>query len=377
MKTAVQVIRTLEEAGYEAYMVGGAVRDFLLGKQPDDWDVATNATPSKVKELFKRTVDTGIQHGTVLVLLDGDGIEVTTYRTDGLYSDKRRPDSVEFVQSLEEDLKRRDFTINAMAMAEDLHIIDPFGGKKDLEKRIIKAVGNPESRFQEDALRMLRAVRFSGQLDFEIDGATLASIRKQSHLIQSIAVERIKSEIDKIFVNNNTARSMEYLIDSGLTAFLPSGDLFHLDWSRYKATGDHLLGWSFMLYFHEKEVEQLRGYKFSNEEKRLMAKSLEAARTDAWDAWTYYAFSTRELDIASCLTQKNIDILLEKKQLPIQSKKELSATGDDLMQWSGEKQGPWLKKWILDMERQIVTGFLQNDKEQIKEWFLHEYHRHA
>ncbi|MDN7241091.1 CCA tRNA nucleotidyltransferase [Planococcus sp. N028] len=375
MKTAVKAIRTLEDAGYEAYMVGGAVRDFLLGKQPDDWDVATNATPEKVKELFNRTVDTGIEHGTVLVLLDGEGIEVTTFRTDGLYTDKRRPDSVEFVQSLEEDLKRRDFTINAMAMAEDLHIIDPFGGKEDLKKRLIKAVGNPDSRFQEDALRMLRAIRFSGQLDFEIDEETLASIRKQAPLIQSIAVERIKTEIDKIFFNKNTSRSMAYLVRSGLNGYLPSGEMFNLDWSLYKEEGDHLKGWSFMLYQHEKEVEQIREYKFSNEEKRLMSKALEAARIDEWNAWTFYAFSARELAIASFLSKQSIDIPAVKSQLPIQSRKELAVSGNDLMQWSGDKQGPWLKKWVEEIERQIVFGLLQNNKEQIKEWFLHEYHR--
>lgn len=141
-------------------MVGGAVRDFLLGKTPHDIDVASSASPQQVKSLFKRTVDTGIEHGTVLVLVDGEGIEVTTFRTEGSYSDNRRPDSVEFVQSLDEDLKRRDFTINAMAMTETLEIIDPFGGKDDLHNRLIRAVGDPDARFQEDALRMLRGCVF-------------------------------------------------------------------------------------------------------------------------------------------------------------------------------------------------------------------------
>ncbi|TWT28332.1 CCA tRNA nucleotidyltransferase [Planomicrobium sp. CPCC 101110] len=377
MKIAVKVIRILENAGYEAYLVGGAVRDFLLGKQPDDFDVATSASPEKVKGLFNRTVDTGIDHGTVLVLLDGSGIEVTTFRTDGLYSDKRRPDSVEFVQSLEEDLKRRDFTINAMAMAEDLNVIDPFGGREDLEKRIIRAVDNADKRFQEDALRMLRAVRFSGQLDFWIDGETLAAIQRQAHLIRSIAVERIKAELDKIFSNNHTARSMGYLEQSGLSANLPAGPLFSIDWSAYIATGDHLLGWSYMLYRQGGKADNLLEYRFSNDEKRVIAKALEASRAENWDAWTFYSFSARELNIASFLKEKKVDVESEKAKLPIQSKKELAATGNDLMQWSGDGQGPWLKGWISEMERQIVYGRLQNDKEQIKEWFSHEYHRHA
>ncbi|PSL41957.1 tRNA nucleotidyltransferase (CCA-adding enzyme) [Planomicrobium soli] len=377
MKTAINVIRTLEDAGYEAYMVGGAVRDFLLGKKPDDFDVATNAAPEKVKELFNRTVDTGIAHGTVLVLLDGEGIEVTTFRTDGLYTDMRRPDSVEFVQSLEEDLKRRDFTINAMAMSEDLHVIDLFGGKNDLKKRLIRAVGNSDKRFQEDALRMLRAVRFSGQLDFEIDSETLASIRRQAHLIRSVAVERIKTELDKIFAHKHTARSMAYLVHSGLSSNLPAGTLFELDWSNYKSCGDHSMGWCYMLYRQEKKIEDIGDYKFSNDEKRLMAKALEAARLEEWNAWTFYVFTARELAIARFLSGRDVDVQLAKKSLPIQSKKELAVTGNDLMHWSGNKQGPWLKKWLADIEQEIVFARLENNKEQIKGWFSHEYHRHA
>jgi tRNA nucleotidyltransferase (CCA-adding enzyme) len=377
MKTALKVIGALEKAGFEAYMVGGAVRDFLLGKTPDDFDVATNAAPNQVKGVFSRTVDTGIEHGTVLVLLDGDGIEVTTFRTDGVYTDNRRPDSVEFVQSLEEDLKRRDFTVNAMAMAEDLHIIDPFGGKEDLKKRVIRAVGDPEQRFQEDALRMLRAVRFSGQLDFVIDSETLAAIRTQAHLIQAVAVERIKNELDKIFMNRHTKRSMAYLASSELIRYLPAGKLFEADWSEYEPTGDAILGWCFLLYRQEKRVEDIQSYKFSNDEKRLMGKALEAARTSHWDNWTFYAYSERELAIAALLSEKTVDIPRAKMQLPIQSKKELAATGVDLMEWSGAKQGPWLKQWIAEMERQIVYGSLQNTKENIKDWFTNEYHRHA
>lgn len=377
MKTASIVIRDLEQAGFEAYMVGGAVRDFLLGKTPDDFDVATNAAPEQVKEVFDRTVDTGINHGTVLVLLDGDGVEVTTYRTDGDYTDNRRPDSVEFVQSLEEDLKRRDFTINAMAMSTDMQIIDPFGGKRDLEDKIIRAVGNPDRRFQEDALRMLRAVRFSGQLNFMIEEKTLASIKNQAHLIRSIAAERMKTELDKIFTHSHTARSMAYLKSSGLTNHLPAGKLFETDWSDYQAAGDAIAGWSYMLYRQEKQAADIQAYKLSNNEKRLIANSLEAARITDWNPWVFYAFTVRELTIAAQLQNKNVDIEAAKNRLPIQSKNELAATGNDLMKWSGVKQGPWLKEWIFKMERQIVFGLLQNDKQQIKEWFLHEYHRHA
>ncbi|EIM06773.1 CCA-adding enzyme [Planococcus antarcticus DSM 14505] len=377
MKTAIKVIGTLKEAGFQAYMVGGAVRDFLLGKTPHDIDVASSASPEQVKAYFKRTIDTGIEHGTVLVLLGGEGIEVTTFRTEGSYSDNRRPDSVEFVQSLEEDLKRRDFTINAMAMTEYLDIIDPFGGKDDLQKQIIRAVGDPDQRFQEDALRMLRAVRFSGQLHFVIDVETVSSIRRHAQLIRSIAVERLKSEMDKIFVNPFTRKSMDYLRDTTLTQYLPAGYLFEIDWTQYTPTGKAVYGWFYLLYKQSKSFSEVSDYRFSNEEKRLIEKSLELARLEFWDQWTIYQYSIDQLEMASCVTGKNMDPAVAKEQLPIQSKSDLAASGRDLMQWSENRPGPWLKIWIEKMEKLVIYGELRNDKELIKDWFVNEYRRHT
>ncbi|RNF40485.1 CCA tRNA nucleotidyltransferase [Planococcus salinus] len=377
MKTALKVIGILEKAGYEAYMVGGAVRDYLLGKSPQDIDVTTSASPQEVKSCFSKTIDTGIQHGTVLVLLDGEGIEVTTFRTESGYSDNRRPDAVEFVKSLPEDLKRRDFTINAMAMTKELKVIDFFGGQEDLKRKLIRAVGEPDRRFSEDALRMLRAVRFSSQLNFMIDEKTLASIKRQARLIRSIAVERIKTEIDKIMVNPHTQRSMEYLKTTTLTKHLPAGYLFEVPWEKYIAEGNSVKGWVYMLYHLEKEFADIRAYKFSNDEKRLIEGALRAARADFWDAWTYYVYTEEQLQIASALREMTVNIPLEKRRLPIHSKTDIQATGRDLMDWSASRQGPWLKKWIEKMEKEIVYGRLQNDKEQIKDWFINEYNHDA
>ncbi|MFD1862647.1 CCA tRNA nucleotidyltransferase [Planococcus chinensis] len=377
MKNAAKVIRVLEKAGYEAYIVGGAVRDYLLGKTPHDMDVASNASPEQVKKLFSRTVDTGIEHGTVLVLLEGEGIEVTTFRTEGAYSDMRRPDKVEFVQSLEEDLKRRDFTINAMAMDEELRVIDPFGGREDLEQRVIRAVGNPGERFQEDALRMLRAVRFSGQLDFSVDPGTLAAIQQHASLISAVAVERLKNELDKILINPRTERSMCYLKDSGLTRHLPAGVLLEMDWSGYEPQAQAAYGWAYMLYRQGAEFPAVKGFKFSNGERRLIENALKAARLERWDAWTFYCFECKELEIAAYLSGRNVTPQQEKEALPIQSKRDLAVNGIDLMQWTGKRQGQWIRQWIESMERKIVFGQLPNDHEKIKDWFLDEYHRHA
>lgn len=195
------ILHTLEEAGYEAYVVGGCVRDSILGRSPDDWDITTSAKPEEVKALFRRTVDTGLIHGTVTVMLDKEGFEVTTYRVDGEYEDGRHPKEVSFTASLEEDLKRRDFTINAMAYNPKRGLVDLFGGVQDMEKRIIRCVGNPLERFTEDALRILRAVRFSAQLGFSIEGETLKAISVLAPNLKYVSAERIQVELLKLLVS--------------------------------------------------------------------------------------------------------------------------------------------------------------------------------
>lgn len=205
-ENANRIIHTLQEAGYEAYIVGGCVRDAILGKVPDDWDITTSAKPEQVKRLFRRTIDTGIEHGTVTVMFGKEGYEVTTYRVDGKYEDHRRPTSVTFTASLIEDMKRRDFTINAMAYNEEEGVVDHFDGIGDLQRKMIRCVGEPRERFDEDALRILRAVRFAAQLDFEIDDATKIAIKNQAVYLKEISAERIRVELTKLLLSNHTER---------------------------------------------------------------------------------------------------------------------------------------------------------------------------
>lgn len=197
------IITTLENAGYEAYAVGGCVRDTLLNKEPDDWDITTSATPEQAKALFPRTIDTGIQHGTITVLMGKETYEVTTYRIDGEYEDSRHPKEVIFTSNLLEDLKRRDFTINAMAYNDRSGIVDAFDGMQDLENKIIRCVGNPTERFTEDALRMMRAVRFSGQLGYEIEPATAEAIKELAPTLSKISAERVCTELVKLMVSDH------------------------------------------------------------------------------------------------------------------------------------------------------------------------------
>lgn len=198
-------LKTLEQHGFEAFVVGGSVRDALMGVEPKDFDIATNATPGNLKEVFRKitVIETGIAHGTVTVLIEETPIEITTFRIDGEYIDKRRPLSVEFSDSIHEDLARRDFTINAMAYSSRTGIIDPFDGRNDLENKIIRCVGDPEKRFEEDALRILRAVRFAAVLGFGIEASTKAALMEKSETILSVAIERITSEFSKMICGHD------------------------------------------------------------------------------------------------------------------------------------------------------------------------------
>ena len=214
-----RIIQTITDAGYEAYAVGGCIRDSILGREPDDWDITTSAMPYQVKELFPRTIDTGILHGTVTVMLDKEGFEVTTYRIDGEYEDSRHPREVTFTPSLIEDLKRRDFTINAMTYNDEAGLVDIFDGMRDIEKGLIRCVGNPMERFTEDALRMMRAVRFSAQLGYEIEEQTCKAIRQLAPNLCHISAERIQAELVKLVISPHP-ENLRIAWETGITAVI-------------------------------------------------------------------------------------------------------------------------------------------------------------
>lgn len=242
---AAYIIKTLEAAGYEAYAVGGCVRDSILGRVPMDWDITTSALPLQVKELFRRTVDTGLQHGTVTIMMGDEGFEVTTYRIDGLYEDGRHPKDVVFTPNLEEDLKRRDFTINAMAYNYSKGLVDLFDGIGDIERGVIKCVGDPMERFGEDALRMLRAVRFSAQLGYEIESETYKAIQRLSGTLTKISAERIRMELVKLLDSDNPGKLRD-AVKTGMTAvFFPELDVAMNTPQKHKhhcySVGEHIM----------------------------------------------------------------------------------------------------------------------------------------
>ena len=221
---AARILRVLEDHGYEAFVVGGCVRDSLLGRNPNDWDITTSALPLQVKALFRRTIDTGLKHGTVTILMDGEPFEITTYRVDGEYLDGRHPSEVTFTASLQEDLQRRDFTINAMAYSERKGLQDLFGGLPDLEKGLIRAVGDPAKRFGEDALRIMRAVRFAAQLGYEVEEDTVQAMKELAPTLSKISAERIAAELEKLLVSPHPEK-LKMAYECGITAvILPEFD---------------------------------------------------------------------------------------------------------------------------------------------------------
>ncbi|MCL2578327.1 MAG: CCA tRNA nucleotidyltransferase [Defluviitaleaceae bacterium] len=227
-KNVLSIISTLESAGHEAFIVGGCVRDVIRGVTPKDWDITTSAVPSQVKGLFSRTFDTGIKHGTVSVLLGGDCFEVTTYRVDGEYLDSRRPSEVTFAGEIEKDLSRRDFTVNAIAYSPTRGFVDPFDGQVDIKKGIIRCVGDAEKRFGEDALRMLRAIRFAAVLEFSVNNAALHAITKLRESLANISAERIREELVKLLCGKNLD-ALKLLEKTGLMYFVLQKRVNHGD----------------------------------------------------------------------------------------------------------------------------------------------------
>lgn len=279
------IIEELNKAGYEAYAVGGCVRDMLLGRKPEDWDITTSASPSEVKKLFRRTIDTGLQHGTVTVMLHRVGYEVTTYRIDGEYEDGRHPKMVTFTKSLTEDLKRRDFTINAMAYNEKTGMADQFNGRLDLEKKVIRCVGNAEERFTEDALRMLRAIRFAAQLGFTIEEKTEKAIYKLADTLKKISRERIQAELNKLLLSPHP-ECIRKVYQVGLSPYaLPDTERFCMESVQNKIVrmlaslpADSILRWAGFLSFCSGASEGeriLRGLKFDNHTIEYVSKLIQ------------------------------------------------------------------------------------------------------
>jgi len=381
---ALPVLARLEEAGYEAYFVGGAIRDLFLNRPVHDVDIATSAVPSEVKRIFSNTVDVGIDHGTILVLHNGIGFEVTTFRTESEYSDHRRPDHVEFVRSLYEDLKRRDFTMNAMAMNKNGDWIDPFGGQEDIQKSIIRTVGHAAERFSEDALRMMRAARFISQLSFRLEDETKQAMKEHAPLLGHIAIERKLNELDKLFAGQDKSRALSVLIETGVYRFLPGfgeqkSALTQLaKWPLERLTAEQV--WTAAAYVCAEQDPSSFLTNWRLPQKRIKGisrsvRTLSRIISEGVSDWLLFqAGLESSLDaaaVASLLPHVKEDVQNVESRfssLAIKSRQDLAITGNDLINWADRPRGVWIKEVLEQTERAVISGEIQNDRVEIERW---------
>lgn len=387
-QAALPVLEKIEQAGFEAYFVGGSVRDHILGLSIHDVDIATSAYPEEIKEIFKRTVDTGIQHGTVTVLMGDDSYEITTFRTESGYQDYRRPDKVTFVRSLADDLKRRDFTINALAVDKDGQVIDKFDGLKDLDKKIIRAVGHAEERFHEDALRMMRAVRFQAQLNFKIEEKTAQAIADNAPLLAKIAIERIREEFVKMMLSQNWQTGLADFIKLGLSEYCPGfkdqklelAELLEIKDTKFVDEEAAFSAIGYVLSLNHQEFNAfLRDWKVSNKTREASLNTLNLLHlfeSQDFDLWNIYKLGVDNLDRTielSKMFQIEFDYTnLKQKvdQIAIKSSHDLQLTGKNVCEILDVKPGPIIGKSMSQMERAVVEGNVSNNFDDLRHYLL-------
>ena len=385
---ALPVMQQLVDAGYEAYFVGGSVRDMLLHKPISDVDIATSATPQEVKEIFPHTVDVGIEHGTVMVIYHKEGYEVTTFRTEEGYEDFRHPDKVTFVRSLEEDLKRRDFTINALAIGIDDQLMDFFDGIGDLERQCIRCVGDAKERFNEDALRMFRAVRFVGQLGFQVEEETKNAISLLKMNLSKVAVERMKVEFEKMIQSSYRNEAMQLFVETGLYQACPlfdgKGEIL-LKLAEFPIKEMSVLqAWILFvdeLKLSDKEVTHLlKSWKSSNEQIRDVLVGYKTYRARKEEEWNFFLAYDCPYEVASEVEQ--LLIVQDKsssmegleatyQSLPIRSMNDIQLNGHDIIRiLKLDKKGPIIGQVLKTVEKMILEQSIENNAEILEAYVL-------
>lgn len=382
---AIPILQKLHEHGYEAYFVGGSVRDHLLNRSIHDVDIATSAMPEEVMKVFPKHVPVGIQHGTVLVLHDNVGYEITTFRIESEYQDFRRPTNVQFVRSLEEDMKRRDFTMNAIAMTVTGEMIDLFHGKEDIAKKVIRTVGEPTERFSEDALRMMRAIRFVSTLGFSIEEQTKHVMIELSSFIAHVSVERITAEFEKLLMGPYVDAVYSLLASTDLGKYLPNMEPYvHKIERLSKYDIDKLTKlterWALLLLVLEVEdVRQfLKAWRLPTKQTKEIQLIVEEVKAHkCWTELKMYELGeemTVSVEKVHAVYMRQLsrhkELLRSYESLPIKSKKDLVITGTDLLGWFQKRGGAWVSDYLMQIEKEIINGNLNNNKEEIKRTVL-------
>lgn len=388
-RQGIEIIERLEENGHEAYFVGGSVRDTLMDRVIGDIDIATSATPEEIQAIFPKTVDVGAEHGTIIVVSsEEESYEVTTFRTDGNYTDNRHPDEVIFVKSLEEDLKRRDFTMNAIAMNKVGKILDPFDGEKDINRKVIRTVGKATDRFKEDALRMLRAVRFASQLSFSLEADTFLGIQKDKALLANVSIERKTIEMEKLLLGQGVKFGLELLVTAGLHSFLPQLEgkekkLLELGHMPLQSIKNRSAIWTILAFALKIDKHVVEGFFTSWKLPKKIIKSvvenlllMEKVQQYGWQRESVYrAGLERSLEAHQVMCVLGLDEETSKKKiyelyenLPIYSLKDIVFDGHDLMELAGGKRGKWISEILSDMEMALIHEKTENERAALKEW---------
>lgn len=382
-KQATTLLAKIKEAGFEAYFVGGSVRDVLLQRPIHDIDIATSSYPEETKGLFKHTVDIGIEHGTVLVLEGGEGYEITTFRTEADYTDYRRPSQVTFVRSLKEDLKRRDFTVNALALDETGQVIDLFNGLHDLDHHILRAVGEATKRFEEDALRIMRGVRFVASLGFTIESATFKAMMTQAHLLEKIAIERCFVEFDLLLQAPHWKKGIANLITTNVYQYLPFPSFSDKSWQAFSQ--------AFAADFFFKSSEQawaalilhlgisdsdsfLKRWKTSRQFQQAVKRIItvfqlrQKGKVSPFELYQFGAscfFAVEDLRLGLGLSADFAMIEQIKETLPITSRQDMVIDGSWLIETFDLTPGPVIGDLLNAIEYAIVTQKISNQKAAI------------
>lgn len=384
-EAALPILEKIETAGYLAFFVGGSVRNHILNIPITDVDIATSAQPSTIQEIFPKVIPVGIEHGTVIVRHNHESFEVTTFRSEGSYSDNRHPDQVTFITDLNLDLSRRDFTMNAIAMDRSGDLFDPFDGKIDIRNKKIRTVGNPNDRFMEDALRIIRAFRFVSQLGFSIEQETLAAMRTSMKSIDTLAVERLANEIEKLFKGDYVTEAIFLCSKLNLWRHLPVFNKIDDVSSLLSNIHTPLNGLHEVFSYINIKVpvieikDIVKAWKQSNQTfhaTKHLVDSVELFTTSGLTPWLIYQLPDELYDSFIRLVQITSGEQLNDKQLqqiekelPIKNKKMIAFSGHDLIKLYPDRvKGPWLKTYLDEIEYAIVTKKLANNANDIKEW---------
>ena len=357
---ALKLLDEITSYGFQAYIVGGFVRDYILGIESNDIDINTNATPKEIKNIFDSCLPNE-DYGSVTVIKKGVRFEITTFRKEMSYLDNRRPSQIEYIDDLYQDLLRRDFTINTLCMNKDGEIIDFLGGRSEIDSRVVKTVGNAKNRFEEDSLRILRAVRFATLLDFKLDKETRDAIIDTRELLKNLSYYRKKEELDKIFGSSNADKGISLLLDLGLDKYL---ELDNLD--KVTCTSSLIGVWSILNVVDK--------YPFNSNERELIKNINEAFLLNNLDPMALYKYGLYVNSVAGEIKGLDIKNITESyNNLIIQSRRDLDITSDDIMKGLNKGPGSYLKDIYSDIEREVLYRRVKNEKDAIMAYIIKNY----